>query len=185
LTRKHSHLVGLIIGRPSEPLVRDQIIPNLEYWHHRSAAYVDLFCFGFYPNKDFAARDFERALISLESNTRWTYGGGTELLLFNVNYSLEKWTVEPDFSTALALTLESVVNVDGYERLPIFFEKILTAAKLADRGGEAADISNSFGRELTKSALIGLLVALVPESMKKEARDAFIFAVKDISKRNE
>ncbi|WP_144004911.1 hypothetical protein [Solidesulfovibrio fructosivorans] len=37
-------LVGLIFGRPELQLVQEQLMPNLSYWHHRSAKNIDFFC---------------------------------------------------------------------------------------------------------------------------------------------
>src|SRR5262245_25971569 len=47
IARNRPHLIGLIIGRPAEPLLAEQILPALAYWHHRTATYVDFFCVGF------------------------------------------------------------------------------------------------------------------------------------------
>ena len=40
-------LTGIIFGRAGLPFVRDQILPHVKYWHHRSAKWVDFFTAGF------------------------------------------------------------------------------------------------------------------------------------------
>ncbi len=182
LARDRPHLVGLIIGQPDEPLIKEQIIPKLNFWHHRSANYIDLFCVGFSAQAAFDAKEFNATLRTLETNTRWRYSGGTDLILVNVTYSPASKKVTPDFTSALAMTLEMVVKVDGFERLAIFFEKVMSAARESCGVESPAQVSDAFGASLVKSAFKGLLTSLVPDGMKKEARDAFLFAVKDISK---
>jgi hypothetical protein len=183
ITKRRSHLIGLIIGRPSEPLVQEQIIPNLSYWHHRSATFIDLFCVGFL-SKEFDGGEFNRTIAMFEANTEWKYSGGTDLILVNVAYSPAEKKVTPDYSNALAVILENVTKVEGYERLPIFFEKVMAAAKQSFGGESPSVVSNEVGKSLIISALKGLLTSLLPDGMKKEARDAFLFAVRDISKRS-
>jgi hypothetical protein len=183
LANNRPHLIGLIIGDPSEPLVKEQIIPKLEFWHHRSANYIDLFCVGFSAVAKFDAKEFNSTLRTLESNTDWRYSGGTDLILINVTYSAGTKEVTLDFTSALAMTLEAVVKVDGFERLSIFFEKVMNAARESCGVESPAEVSDAFGRSLLKSVFKGLLTSLLPDGMKKEARDAFLFAVKDISKK--
>jgi hypothetical protein len=182
IAQDRPHLVGLIIGRPSEPLVREQIIPSLEYWHHRSATYIDLFCVGFL-SEVFDAGEFARTLTTFEQNTVWKYSGGTDLLLVNVKYVPDKRQVLAEYTNSLAVTLEAVTKIGGYERLPIFFEKIMAAAKESFGGESPSAVSDAFGKSLAKSALKGLLTSLLPDGVKQDARDAFLFAVRDISKR--
>ena len=42
-------LTGILLARPEDSLTRDEILPHLNYWNHRSADYVDFFCVGYLP----------------------------------------------------------------------------------------------------------------------------------------
>ena len=182
LAKNRPHLIGLIIGQPDEPLVKE-IIPKKEFWHYRSATYIDLFFVGFSSKAQPDAKRFNSTLHSLESNTRWTYSGGTDLILLNVTYSSETKRVTPDFTSALAVPLEEVAKVKGFERIGIFFEKVMGVAKVTCGAESPSEVSDAMGGSLLKSALKGALSSLVPDGMKEEAKAAFLFPVKDISKK--
>lgn len=184
IARNRPHLIGLIIGRPSEPLLAEQIIPSLGYWHHRTATYVDFFCVGFTRAKEgFDEKRFAATLRQIESKTNWTYSGGTDLMLVNASYEPGSRSVKLDYREALAVTLENVIKVDGYERLSLFFERIIQTAKGSCGEESPGAVSDALGGKLAISALKGLVTSLLPESVRQEARDAFLFAVRDVSKR--
>lgn len=185
IARNRPHLIGLIIGRPSEPLLAEQIIPSLGYWHHRTATSVDFFCVGFTRAEEgFDEQRFAATLRQIESKTNWTYSGGTDLILVNASYEPGSRSVELDYREALAVTLESVIKVPGYERLALFFEKVILTATNSSGVESPGAVSDALGGKLAISALKGLVTSLLPESVRQEARDAFLFAVRDVSKRD-
>lgn len=183
LAKNRPHLVGLIFGKPHVKLVKEQILPDLEHLHHRSSRYIDFFTVGFSAQGAFEAMRYNNTLNAFEANTNWQPSGGTDLILINVKYDIATKKVTPDFTAALFLKLEDVEKIDGFENIGVFFEKIISASK-KDCGGESpSGVSDALGVSLVKSATKGLLASLVPEGMKKETKAAFLFAVKDISKK--
>jgi hypothetical protein len=40
-------MVGLLLARPQSPLARAEIVPNLQYLHHRSGTHIHFFCVGY------------------------------------------------------------------------------------------------------------------------------------------
>jgi hypothetical protein len=183
--KNQPHLVGLIFGQPFTPLVKEQIMPILNYWHHRSAAYIDFFCVGFSAKSEFNAEEYNHTLEAFEKNTKWERSGGTDLILVNALYSQETRRATLSFSDVLALTLEDVVKVAGYEYLGIFFEKVISAAQKANDKVSPSIVSDELGKRLGKSAFRGVVTGLLPEGAKQEALDAFLFAVKNISKKQQ
>jgi len=183
LAKNRPHLIGLIFGKPYVELVEKQIRPDLEHLHHRSSSYIDFFTVGFSATGTFDAEKYNTTLRTFEANTHWQPSGGTDLILLNVQYDLATKKVTPDFTSALSVKLEDVAKVAGFENLGVFFEKVISAAK-KDCGVESpSGVSDAFGASLIKSATKGLLASIVPESMKEETKAAFLFAVKDISKK--
>ena len=178
LDAENPHLLGLIFGRDTEPLVKSQIIPNLDYWNERSGNHMDFFCIGFSKDKSFNVSHFTKTVEAFKANTQWDYSGGTDLILLRMKYDATKKEVFLDFSDVLSLTLESVVKVEGYDRLSIFFEKFI--AKDITSGSEASD---EIGKALAKKGLKEFLLSFLPNSLKKPSRDAFLFVVKNIEKK--
>ncbi len=183
LAKTRPHLVGLIFGKPYVDLVEKQIRPDLEHLHHRSSRYIDFFTVGFSAAGTFDAKKYNDTLSRFEASTNWQPSGGTDLILVNVKYDSATRKVTPDFTSALSVKLEDVAKVDGFENLGVFFEKLISAAK-KDCGIESpSGVSDALGVSLIKSATKGLLASLVPEGMRNETKAAFLFAVKDISKK--
>lgn len=184
LAKNRPHLVGFIIGKAHFEVVKEHVQPELEYLHPRSAQYVDFFTIGFSATEKSDPTEYNETLNTFEANSEWRRGGGTDLILVNVVYDPATKRVTPNFAQALALSLENVKKVDGFENLAVFFERIVSAAK-KDCGVESpAGVSDALGASLIKSATKGLLASVVPDGMKEETKAAFLFAVKDISKKH-
>ena len=183
LSKNRPHLIGIIIGKNYVDLVEKQIRPDLEHLHYRSSRYIDFFTVGFSAKGTFDAKTYNETLETLEANSNWHPSGATDLILVNVKYDLATKTVTPNFTSALSFNLEDVADLDDFKNLGVFFERIISAAK-KDCGAESpAGVSDALGASLIKSATKGLLASVLPEGMKKEAKAAFIFTVKDISKK--
>lgn len=40
-------MLGFLFARPDLPLARDEIVPSLNYFHHRAGDKIDFFCVGY------------------------------------------------------------------------------------------------------------------------------------------
>jgi hypothetical protein len=180
---RHVRLVGLIFGRPNLDLVRGQLIPNITYWHHQSAMHVDFFCVGFSPNTDaFDADAFDKVVKYFQKETTWTYSGATDLLLINARFIPSKRIARFDYSSAINLTLETAIRDGAIDNIPIFFQRIIDHAKNSDGLDPTWGVSDSLGYSLVGKALKKLLLLFLPKGVRDEVRQAFFFAVKDISR---
>ena len=179
----HIRLVGLIFGRPNLPLVSQQLNPNISYWHHHSATHVDFFCVGFSPNTDAFDNDaFEKVVQHFQKETTWRYSGGTDLLLLNARFIPSKKIARLDYSSAITLTLETAIKEGAIDNIAMFFQKIIDHAKTSDGTDPTWGVSDSLGVSLIAKALKKLLLLLLPKGVRDEVRQAFFFAVKDISR---
>lgn len=81
-----ARLLAIILGRPNSKLVKDEILPNLTYWHHRSASFLDILYVGLAEDNHWAHWD-EKAFCSFlkafRSKTSYRYSGETDLILCN------------------------------------------------------------------------------------------------------
>ena len=57
LKRRQVRLIAVLFGRRTLPVVKEQIMPDMDYWNHASGKFVDIFCVGF-----FVGFTIERAL---------------------------------------------------------------------------------------------------------------------------
>src|SRR5688572_24052821 len=85
-------LVGILFARPSLPLTKEVISPNLNYFHHRSGANVDFFCAGYeistskmnanpsYATWQFSDRAFNALRQRVEQHSQWRYSGEVDLI---------------------------------------------------------------------------------------------------------
>lgn len=101
--------VGVLFANPYVPYVKNEILPSLEYFHHRSGGNFDFYCCGYgayWPENQysdqmvvtsiegvdwlFSQQAFAQVVNSFEERTKWRYSGETELLLLNINKSKTK-----------------------------------------------------------------------------------------------
>lgn len=140
--------VGVLFTRPSLATGQD-IINDLEYYHHLTGNEFNFYLPGYsgyggehfiknvndtpwyFNNKEFAkfVKDFER-------NTRWTYEGESELLLFEVHESL------PDYSKVMRFYLDKMLRDKTIESVPNFMQKLIRLCRDTDALNK---ISNSYG----------------------------------------
>ena len=57
----HCIPVGILIARPEHDLASKEILPSLEYFHHRSGDYINFYCVGygrFWPDYEYMRREY-------------------------------------------------------------------------------------------------------------------------------
>lgn len=200
-------LVGLLFARPTSRLAAEQIVPNLDYFHHRSANHVDFFCAGYgmywepfrenVPDMQAVARVGERDWLfspkmfdalrqEIESEAKkWRYGGGVELILGNAVYQPEATTARIDFGSAIAVDLDKAHEDGAFVTVEHLFEDIIRYAENQDGTDPMWGLSDRMGRNIAGSALKALFIQISPEALRSEARKAFHFYVRDLAGRTE
>jgi hypothetical protein len=84
--------VGLIFGRPTCRVFKDELLPDQAYYNLRSDKNMELFYMGYAPSKeqpfkrqfdehDFDNQSFVGAVGDFEHRTKWSYSGETDLIL--------------------------------------------------------------------------------------------------------
>ena len=134
----------MLFAQPKSPLARSEIVPQLEYFHHRSGDDVHFFCGGYsaYDNKYrdnkpvarisgtqwyFSLSQFNTLRKRVETNTSWKYSGGTDLILVNVNNSPDKASL--DLKSAVLFPLERMKQDGVIVSVATFFEEIFRFAE--------------------------------------------------------
>lgn len=176
-------LLALIFGRPSLPLVQNQIIPDIEYWDYVSDKNIDFVSVGFNGDANkFNPVEFEKIKNDFEQQCTWIYSHETDLVLLNAHINNKK--VELDFEHVVSVTLERAIEDKAIASVSEFFGRIIEFAKNFEGTDPAWGFSDYQGKKIVGSALKRLLISLLPESLREETRKAFHFYVKDYSKKD-
>lgn len=194
----HSCLVGVLFCPPDGPLAKNEIIPHLNYFHHRSGEAVDFFCVGygaywppgkFKDQKDVIAIDgvkwmysdqaYTGTVAEFESCTTWEETGEACLLLLVARKS-SRGNVSLDFRTAIVCNLEQMAKANAITSVRAFFNTVFGYAKRSGRSTLA--LSDKQGAKIAKGVLKDAIVSLLPKSVGDKLQAAEHFAVRDISK---
>lgn len=188
--------IGILLVRPDHDVGQREIIPSLNYFHHRSGCHIDFYCGGYGqhlespdakpviasgPNSQpwaFSDRAFVDFVAELEKESTWAYRGGPELLLLAGRVDPASEDIELDFSYLLAIDLQRAIDDEVVVSTRHLFEDIFRRAK--DSGLERMSDTN-----YAKTFFRGLadhLLEKVPLGIGKAAKKASYFIVHDHSK---
>lgn len=196
-----SKIVGVLFCSPTSKLGRDEVVPHLDYFHHRSALFVDFFCVGYgahWPASHmpgearivaevdgtqwvFSPQHFNATRAQLERAARWQYSGETDLLLA-VARQPSAGSARLDFSTAIACNLEAMVRDEAITSARAFFEQIFRFGEAYDGADPVHLLSDRMGLKAGGNFLLEAVLTLVPEAVRKGYRQARHFAVSDVSR---
>lgn len=178
-------LTCILFGLPSAKLMKDDIIPNLDYWHHRSSVHVDFICIGFNNNKKFSHKGFNEILDSFEKRISWKYSGETDLLIINSYFDTATRRARLDFGNVVVINLENVIKETAIKSVPAFFEEIIAYAAQCDGVDPAWGFSDAMAVGSVKSIFIELILKFLPEAVRNEFGRLKHFAVHDITNRRQ
>ncbi|MBN1787563.1 MAG: hypothetical protein JW806_04130 [Sedimentisphaerales bacterium] len=191
-------LIGLLFARPQTHLCNSEILPNLEYFHHRSAEHINFFCAGYSRNPDEEFNDWEPLTTSIEgiwyysptsfnrfredvaSQTKWQYSGEVDLILLNAERDKKDNFCSLKFESSIVCQLDQMIHDQAISSVSSFIEKIVSFTENFDGTDPAWGFSDSMGAETAGSALKRVILSLLPKDLGKEAAKAYHFAVRDI-----
>lgn len=198
-------LTGILLARPEDPLTRDAILPDLDYWSRRSAEWVDFFCVGYLPrwfadstgglppvvtvgNGEwaFARAAFVELLEDIESTAGITYDGSPSLLLLNSYFDGSRNRARLDYSRILWINFREALVDKAISTPTQLAELVFHFVKQANehhRERSAQDpiweFSDGVGRKILKRTVVDALLGFLPESIRPNARRAVHFVVKE------
>lgn len=204
--------VGLLFARPGLTLAKEQVLPNLEYFHRRSAEKMHFFCAGYafgsaeyaseyWTSKDyrvlssqsidqldrdrdvwqFSERRFVEFVQELEETTTWRYRGETELIILQA--LINKRHVRLDYMSAVALSLDRLVEEKVIRSVPEFLENVIRDAKPIHNVHLAWSTSDVEGWRYGSRKLGDWLLSLLPGRTEGVAALSEL-GIRDISKSN-
>lgn len=193
-------MVGLLLARPQSPLARTEIVPNLQYLHHRSGAHIHFFCAGYgaywslaqVPDAErvvtigttqwlYSDRLFNDFRAELESVTRWRYSGGVDLLLTNALWNADSKEAELDFRSALAMSLDQAISDGAIPDVARWFEQIIRFAETNDQDDPTWGFAVSAGVAAARSGLVEAILSLLPGTFGREAAKVPHFVITNLA----
>jgi hypothetical protein len=196
-----SKIVGILFCSPASKLGKEEVLPNLEYFHHRSGAFVDFFCVGYgayWPESHcppetrvvaeidstkwlYSPRDFNATRAELERLASWKYSGESDLLLA-VARKRHSEPAKLDLSTAIACNLEEMARDQAITSVRAFFEQIFRFGEKYKGSDPVFSLSDRMGTKAGANFIMEAVLGLLPETVKKSYKAAKHFAVRDVSR---
>jgi hypothetical protein len=198
--RKDVNLTGIIFAIPDSPFAKEEILPHIDYWHHRSDNVTDFFCAGFghgpAAHRDkarvamirnaewwFSASCFNKFVREIEARSSWKHSGGTEIIITTVRYDALVKKASLDFRSAIAIDLDQASKDEAIPSAPHLMQSVFQfAANLNEHSTDPAwDYSDKMGLRIAKSTLKESLLSFLPKALRGGAKKAVHFASRDIS----
>ena len=176
-TQDYHRIVGMLFAPLHAPLARDEIVPRLTQFHHRSAQYIDFFCVGYldpgvaekpedaveisatvqgapkgWMFSDEAFNSF-RADFEKRSKGHWRYSGEVDLVLADAVLKHGSKEAAVDHSALLVLDLDRAKRDGVIETVPKFFENIFQYAEDPQSKLVLRDFSSKAGNKAIGAAL--------------------------------
>lgn len=200
-TELWSKLVGVLFCLPTSKTGKEEILPNLDYFHHRSALFVDFFCVGYgtHPGTGpdelrpapvsvvdnaqwrFSSQEFNNCRAAIESLTKWQFSGETDLLLA-VARKPKSGQATLDYSCAIACNLEEMIRDEAITSVRAFFEKLFQFGEQFTGPDPVWKLSDKLGVQSATGLLEDAVLTLVPEVVRKRYKAARHFAVSNVGR---
>ena len=190
-------IICFLFCQPYHSLSKNEILPNIAYYHFRSANHVNFYFSGYTNNGEignldyqfvceldgekwfFSPKAFNDLRIDTEMRTNWKYGGEVELIVTNA--------IMPggdiDFSSCVLCNLDEMKRIGAIPSVPAFFEKIFQYSEDQNDENPAWEFSDEMGLNSSRSALKSFLLSLLPKGIGSDAERIGHFAIRDISKK--
>jgi hypothetical protein len=199
--RRDVNITGILFARPASSFAQKEILPHIDYWHHRSDYYTDFFCPGYLRDDSgqsgpivatvaggkwcFTNQGFITFLEQLEPHTSWKYRGGCDLIVTNARYDQTTKHASLDLSSAIAVDLELAQKDNAVRDVSDLCEAVFAFAKNLN---EATDdpcwqFSDRLGLRVVKGSLKEFLLKYLPSWIKPEVRKALHFVTADLQAR--
>jgi hypothetical protein len=197
-----SRLIGIVFCRPGSKYA-DEIIKDLPYYNFRSGSFVDFFFAGYgsewaadgdpdskavakFNEQDewcFSPQAFDSLRREMERRTVWTYAGGTDILLFAARGDRSTLSQELDFGAVIACNFEHMENDGAITSVAIFLESVIRFGEKYTGDDPLWQLSDELGFKRAKGFVLDVLLAVLPEPLRRLFKGGRHLAVRDISKK--
>lgn len=133
----------------------------------------------------FSADEFNRVWEKVEDFSTWEYGGGAELLLFNVQRDSDPEADEFykfDLSKTIVLDFDQLKDEKVTIGVSKMMEKIFRHAKKSNSHDPLAELSNLLGLDTGAKSLKKVLLSLFPRDSGQELAKLVHLRTKDFAR---
>jgi hypothetical protein len=185
--------VGLIFGRPTCKIFKEELLPDRKYYHLRSGQNIELFYMGYadpdaefvtvrdFDENDFSDESFTSAVSDFENLTNWKYSGQTDVVLLNSFFSPSE-KVHLDFSNAFVVQLEDAVESKLIRGGRAFIEEIIRQSRDCDAEDVVGRVSDVVFLKNARQSFLSWLMGLI-KLKAEDLGNAYKSCVRDISRR--
>ena len=201
-SKSTSRLIGIVFCRPGSKYA-DEIIRDLPYYDFRSGGFVDFFFAGYgsdwaadgdrdrkavvkFDDQDewsFSPEAFDSLRREMEERTAWTYAGGSDILLFAARGDRSTMSQELDFGAVIACNFEHMENDGAITSVAMFLESVIKFGEKYKGDDPVWQLSDELGFKRAKGFALDVLLAVLPEPLRKLFKSGRHLAVRDISKK--
>jgi hypothetical protein len=175
-------LVALLFAQPGSQLYQKEIVPRLEYWHHRSGRRFDFLTVGIGGSGKFDGPLFAASVAWLEARSAWKYSGETDIVLLNASVSRRPARLILDTRDVVGFSVEAAIADGAFRSLGQFVERVCQFAERYRGNDPTWGFSNAEAGVLGATGLKAILLSALPTSLRKPARAAFHLRVKSFRK---
>jgi hypothetical protein len=195
--RRRVRMLGLCFARPTSPLAKNEIFPQVPDWHHRSGSHIDFYFAGFTADPDsealqvsmpgrgtwyYSPEVFNKFRMQIEARTKWEYSGGSDLILVNAKYDFELDEPMIDFSGAIVCQLDTMKDVKAFPSVEQFFESVFRFAEKSSDHDPTWGFSDRQAVSAGTSALQRIALSLLPARLGTDVEKVKHFAVRNIGR---
>lgn len=194
-TKRHS-LVAVLFCNPNTAFCKNEVLDSLNYLHHRSQQYINIFCCGYgaywpaekYPDLkvvtsingvdwSYSDKALAAAVEEFEARTEWRFSGENELLILDVSPS--KNETDLNINNSIVCNLEKMSADKAFTSFRAFLENLIRYAA-SEEAASAWGFSDMQGLEVGKGLLKDVVLGFFPASIQEAYRKAENFAVRQI-----
>ncbi|MBU1052854.1 MAG: hypothetical protein KKC46_03360 [Proteobacteria bacterium] len=192
---KRHNFIGVIFCNPNTIFCKNEILLNLNYFHHRSGKHINFFCCGYgnfwpeglYQDQQVVAsidgmawyysdQAFVYVLNEFEKTTTWRYSGENELLLLDVSPPIDD---KLNINSAIVCNLEIMNRDKAFTSVRSFFEDIIRYSA-TNENANGWQFSDRKGGEAAKNYLKEAILSLLPKTLQDTYKKAENYAVRQI-----
>lgn len=194
---RSSMIIGLCFARPTSPLAKNEILPQIPDWHYRSGSSTDFYFAGFsdhewndgfqkveLPGRGtwyYSPKAFQEFRVDVEAKTKWRYSGGVDLILCVARWDAQQEQATVDFSCAITCQLDSMKDAKAFTSIEQYFESIFRHAESDSSNASVFAFSDELAGKHIRSELTRLALSVLPSQLSASWEKIAPHAVTDIS----
>jgi hypothetical protein len=201
--RRSANIVGLIFSIADTPLAKSELLPIIDYWHHRSDNVTDFLCAGFgewidgdpstprdasrtseikHAAWSFSSEALVKFTMEVEARSNWRPQADFEIILCVTRYDAQRREASLDFSSAIVIPLQAAKKAGAVQSLWELLNMTFVFAQSVNESDPTWRFSDDRGLSVLTHSLEDLWKSWLPKWLAGAATKAKFFAVHDISK---